>query len=189
MHKPYGLLSQFTPEPNSRWGTLAEVLALRERAKKGISELEGSEEKISELRGLLEAACSRYRTLAKELSARRRQSAKRLEKLVAAELKDLALEKARFRVELSSADGADSSCWRESGLDLAELLFSANPGEEPRPLAKAASGGAESWGPPSPASGDPVTAARAARAGVTNTYITAEGVGTLLVVTDTVNGT
>ncbi|MEB3334011.1 MAG: pseudouridine synthase [Cyanobacteriota bacterium] len=26
MHKPYGLLSQFTPEPNSRWGTLAEVL-------------------------------------------------------------------------------------------------------------------------------------------------------------------
>jgi DNA repair protein RecN (Recombination protein N) len=122
-------------------GTLAEVLALRERAKKGISELEGSEEKISELRGLLEAACSRYRTLAKELSARRRQSAKRLVKLVAAELKDLALEKARFRVELSSADGADSSCWRESGLDLAELLFSANPGEEPRPLAKAASGG------------------------------------------------
>ncbi|MFN9630360.1 MAG: pseudouridine synthase [Cyanobacteriota bacterium] len=26
MHKPYGLLSQFTPEPNSRWGTLATIL-------------------------------------------------------------------------------------------------------------------------------------------------------------------
>ncbi len=26
LHKPYGVLSQFTPEPNSRWGTLAEIL-------------------------------------------------------------------------------------------------------------------------------------------------------------------
>jgi 23S rRNA pseudouridine2457 synthase len=26
LHKPYGLLSQFTPEPNSRWGTLAAIL-------------------------------------------------------------------------------------------------------------------------------------------------------------------
>jgi len=26
LHKPYGVLSQFTPEPNSRWTTLAELL-------------------------------------------------------------------------------------------------------------------------------------------------------------------
>jgi 23S rRNA pseudouridine2457 synthase len=27
LHKPYGVLSQFTPEPGSRWGTLAEIIA------------------------------------------------------------------------------------------------------------------------------------------------------------------
>ncbi|MFN9645037.1 MAG: pseudouridine synthase [Cyanobacteriota bacterium] len=30
MHKPYGLLSQFTPEPNCRWGTLAEIFPIPE---------------------------------------------------------------------------------------------------------------------------------------------------------------
>lgn len=28
MHKPYGVLSQFTPEPQSRWGTLAEIIPI-----------------------------------------------------------------------------------------------------------------------------------------------------------------
>ncbi|MFI0402376.1 MAG: pseudouridine synthase [Cyanobium sp.] len=29
-HKPYGVLSQFTPEPGSRWGTLAEFIPIPE---------------------------------------------------------------------------------------------------------------------------------------------------------------
>ncbi|HJS75239.1 MAG TPA: DNA repair protein RecN, partial [Vicinamibacteria bacterium] len=122
-------------------GSLADVLALRERAKQEILELEGSEERISELAERLEETRSRYRALAKSLSASRRQAAARLEKLVARELKDLALEKARFRVALDTGDDSDPALWRESGLDEAELLFTANPGEEPRPLAKTASGG------------------------------------------------
>jgi DNA repair protein RecN (Recombination protein N) len=122
-------------------GSLAAVLAKGEAARREIAELEGSEERISELRSALESARSGYRTLAEEISSQRRQAAKRLEKLVAKELKDLALEKARFRVEIAAADGSEPSLWRESGLDDVELLFTANPGEEPRPLAKTASGG------------------------------------------------
>ena len=122
-------------------GTLDEVLARRERARQEILELEGSEERVSELQGLLESVRARYRALAKGLSSNRRQAAKRLEKLVAKELKDLALEKARFRLEITTDDGSDPGLWRESGLDSVELLFTANPGEEPRPLAKTASGG------------------------------------------------
>jgi DNA repair protein RecN (Recombination protein N) len=122
-------------------GSLAEVVALRDRAKKELLALEGSEERASELKERLEETRGRYRALAKALSVSRRQAAARLEKLVARELKDLALEKARFRIELASGDASDPALWRESGLDTAELLFTANPGEEPRPLAKTASGG------------------------------------------------
>ncbi|HEY7698057.1 MAG TPA: DNA repair protein RecN, partial [Vicinamibacteria bacterium] len=122
-------------------GTLDEVLALGDRARQEILELEGSEERLSELQGLLDAARSRYLALTKGLSTSRRAAAKRLEKLVAKELKDLALEKARFRLEVATNEGSDPGLWRESGLDSVELLFTANPGEEPRPLAKTASGG------------------------------------------------
>jgi len=122
-------------------GSLSEVLALSNRARQEILELEGSEERVSELQKLLEAARARYREIANGLSTKRRQAARRLEKLVARELKDLALEKARFRLELTTAEDSDPSQWRESGLDSAELLFTANPGEDPRPLARTASGG------------------------------------------------
>jgi DNA repair protein RecN (Recombination protein N) len=122
-------------------GSLGEVLALRDRARQEIQELEGSEERLSELQELLERARSRYIALAEGLSANRRQAAKRLEKLVAKELKDLALEKARFELQIATDDGSDPVRWRESGLDSVELLFTANPGEDPRPLARSASGG------------------------------------------------
>jgi len=122
-------------------GSLSEVLALSNRARQEILELEGSEERVSELQKLLEAARARYREIANGLSTKRRQAARRLENLVARELKDLALEKARFRLELTTAEDSDPSQWRESGLDSAELLFTANPGEDPRPLARTASGG------------------------------------------------
>jgi DNA repair protein RecN (Recombination protein N) len=122
-------------------GSLADVLAFREEARRELSGLEGSEEHLSELQGRVESARARYRERARGLSSRRLEAAKRLEKLVARELRDLALEKARFRLSLTAADGSDPALWRESGLDTAELLFTANPGEEPRPLAKTASGG------------------------------------------------
>ena len=54
------------------------------------------------------------------------------------------MEKARFRVRFdpeaprASSDGSD---WTEKGLEGVEFLFSANPGEELRPLARIASGG------------------------------------------------
>ncbi len=122
-------------------GSLAEVLAHRDRARQELLELEGSGERISELKAELETAQARYRSLAKALSSSRRQASARLEKLVARELKDLALEKARFRLELQTGDDSNPALWRESGLDAAELLFTANPGEDPKPLARTGSGG------------------------------------------------
>jgi DNA repair protein RecN (Recombination protein N) len=123
-------------------GTLDEVLAFRESARRELDELEGSEERILALEKESERVRKRYLDLARALSNTRHKSAKQLEKRVAKELQSLALEKARFLLQVTTAErDADATRFRDSGLDEAEILFSANPGEEPRPLARTASGG------------------------------------------------
>ena len=56
------------------------------------------------------------------------------------ELGQVALAGARFRAEVSSREAVPAAL-SASGIDEAELLFSANPGQELRPLAQTASGG------------------------------------------------
>jgi DNA repair protein RecN (Recombination protein N) len=119
-------------------GTLQAALDRSDRAREEAKELEGAEERIAELEEALEAAGGRYRALATALSGARRKAARKLERLLTRELPSLALEKARFGIEVKALEDGD---WRESGLDEVELLFSANSGEEPRPLSKTASGG------------------------------------------------
>jgi len=77
---------------------------------------------------------------AKELSSLRRKAAAAMGPAVAAELSMVALTGARFRAELASREAVPEAL-SASGIDEAELLFSANPGQEPRPLASTASGG------------------------------------------------
>ncbi len=116
-------------------GTLEAVLERRERCREDLEELESSGESIRELSERVEAARAKYESLSGELSKMRRNAARRLEKAVSKELPSLALEKARFAIEL------EGGAWRPSGIDSVELVFSANPGETPRPLARVASGG------------------------------------------------
>ena len=83
------------------------------------------------------------------LAEARAAAARRLERLIQAELRGLGMEHARFRVGLRrepAGEGelaAGTGRWRvgRRGADTAEFLFSANPGEDPRPLAKVVSGG------------------------------------------------
>src|SRR5439155_1010853 len=72
------------------------------------------------------------------LSAKRLEAAPRFSRAVAKELGGLALEKARFRVAVTSMDG---DAPRRSGLESAALLFQPNPGEPEMPLDRVASGG------------------------------------------------
>jgi DNA repair protein RecN (Recombination protein N) len=84
-----------------------------------------------------QSAHMRYDKLASRLSAERGKAAARLGGEVNAAMKELAMSGGRFEVELRSLLPEGSA----AGNEQVEFLVSTNPGTEPRPLAKVASGG------------------------------------------------
>jgi DNA repair protein RecN (Recombination protein N) len=107
------------------------------------------EEEGAGLEELLAAAAERFAAEAARLSAARQEQARRLEAEMQEELAGLAMENAVFQVRLWLDEDANSPVILDGrrlahdrgGLDRAEFLISTNPGEEPRPLARIASGG------------------------------------------------
>jgi DNA repair protein RecN (Recombination protein N) len=69
------------------------------------------------------------------LSEKRKKVAKKIEELVEKELKELAFRNAEFTIDIKQEHITFT------GIDRVEFMFSANPGEQPRPLLKIASGG------------------------------------------------
>src|SRR5258708_943018 len=97
-------------------------------------------EMTTDLEGLArqeQAARSRYDGLATRLSAERNKAATKLGREVNAAMKELAMSGGRFEVELRSLLPHGSV----AGNEQVEFLVTTNPGTEPRPLAKVASGG------------------------------------------------
>jgi DNA repair protein RecN (Recombination protein N) len=72
------------------------------------------------------------------LSKKRYEAAKKLEKLVEAEINELSM-KVQFRIEISGTD--DEANWTSNGFDQVEYMISTNPGEPMHPLEQIASGG------------------------------------------------
>jgi DNA repair protein RecN (Recombination protein N) len=112
--------------------TLAELRARRE-------ELQGSEERARALRAELETARAAYRQAAAHLSRVRRARARAFEQAAVAELAEVALERARFAIRFGAPAGAEGLS--RAGAETAEFCFSANAGEDLRPLGGVASGG------------------------------------------------
>jgi DNA repair protein RecN (Recombination protein N) len=128
---------------------LGAVLARRAELAAELDALARAEEEDARLGERLERLRAELGTRALDLAARREQAAGRLGELTTAELAALDLDKAAFRVRLvrepagPGEPGVGPEGWRlgPHGVEQAEFLFSANPGEEPRPLQKVASGG------------------------------------------------
>jgi DNA repair protein RecN (Recombination protein N) len=103
-----------------------------------LNELENREELLRDLKKQQDLAATAYLAVAQATSKRRYSAAKELQKLVEAEINQLAM-KAQFKVEVSGAD--DQENWTGSGFDTVVYLISPNPGEPLRPVDKIASGG------------------------------------------------
>lgn len=116
--------------------TLAEVIEFGGRAAGELKRLQNSEVLARGLEGEIAAAAEQLGEASGELSAQRRAAAKALEPLLTGALQELAMPGARFAVEIAPLE----SCTLRGG-DRVEFLFSANPGEEVKPLAKIISGG------------------------------------------------
>ncbi len=119
--------------------TLEEVIAFAQAAEESLARLDSLEEQIARARRRVEQATVEMRQLAGELSQARRQAAERLSAGMERELASLSFAQAVFKVDLSDTTGTEGV--QASGQDTVEYLFSANPGEPPRPLARIASGG------------------------------------------------
>ena len=118
--------------------TLENVINFGANVSRKLSEIENKDEVLQHLRNELANAGEHYLQQARTLSKKRRDAGRKLEKVVEAEINDLAM-KATFRIELDSTE--TESNWSASGFDQVAYLISANPGEPLGPLAQIASGG------------------------------------------------
>ena len=118
---------------------LEDVIAHRDRLAAEHAALTGGDSTVAEIESRLATAGQHYLQAARRLSAGRRQQAARFARLLEAELAELAMERTRFEVRLSTGESDDR--WTESGIDTGEFFLSPNLGEELRPLARIVSGG------------------------------------------------
>jgi DNA repair protein RecN (Recombination protein N) len=118
--------------------TLDDVMRHGEEVGRKLAEMENKDEIVSGLRRELAGAAEEYLRAARAISKKRYEAARRLEKLVEAEINDLAM-KSHFHIEVSGAD--EEGNWTASGFDQVVYLISTNPGEPLRRLEQIASGG------------------------------------------------
>jgi DNA repair protein RecN (Recombination protein N) len=111
---------------------------LVQRLEVELAALDTSEAKGAELARAAAAARKTYEGLALGLSAARKEAAARLDGEVAGELGPLKLDKARFTTHIETVELAQGG---PSGIDRVAFWVRTNPGTDPGPLMKVASGG------------------------------------------------
>lgn len=128
--------------------TVDEVLAWAEQGSRRLLELDGTEDRVAELREEVAALRARLADLAGRLSAARAAAARRLADAVTTELAQLAMRHAVVEVQVrqqESADGLEVDgrqvAFGPAGVDDVDILLAANRGSDPRPLGRGASGG------------------------------------------------
>ena len=124
--------------------SVEDMLAHRDEIERELASLEGADERIRELEKTRAQAVAAANEAAAKLSKARKTAARKIARAVEAELGDLAMSGACFAVDLepvtppADAPGLETG---PSGRERPQFLFSANPGEAPRPIQKVASGG------------------------------------------------
>ena len=120
-------------------GSLGRVMERQQELATELRDLEGGTDRLEALESSLSVAAADYRTAARGLSRKRKAVAGGLTKQLESLLHELAME--RTRCEFRIDEVADEEKWSDRGTDAGELFLSPNEGEEPRALARIASGG------------------------------------------------
>ena len=117
-------------------GTIPAVLDRLASVRRELESIDNYDADMEQLDKEIAALCKRLKELAAHLTARRQEVGAELSKDIARELQGLGMAKARFRIVVTPEEKY-TSC----GADSLSMLFSANVGEEEKPLEKVASGG------------------------------------------------
>jgi len=118
-------------------GSVAASLEHLARAEDRLRQVETSDERERELNAALAETRERYLELAGRLHKERVRAAKKFEQAVEKGIAEVAIDNARFQVQVSD----DVETAGQKGIDHTEFYFSANAGEDVKPLARVASGG------------------------------------------------
>jgi DNA repair protein RecN (Recombination protein N) len=120
-----------------KYGTTVEqILSCGLQLEQELEQLRAQGENRQQLEAEWERLNRELNSRGQELSRRRAEAAPDLKKSLEAEAHQLAMKNALIEVALTPLSEP-----RPNGFERVELLFSPNPGEVPRPLAKIASGG------------------------------------------------
>ena len=121
-------------------GSIETALEHLAQAQDRLRQIETSDEREQQLTAELQSAQQRYLQSARKLHKQRLKAATLLEKDIEEGTAEVAMENARFQVHVST-DDTDAERIGPTGIDRVEFYFSANVGEEVKPLARVASGG------------------------------------------------
>jgi DNA repair protein RecN (Recombination protein N) len=122
---------------------IEEILFHLERVKKDYDELSTSREKLDDLEAGIQSSFEEYTKKARKLSLLRAQYARELDKKIEKEIGYLGMKKAKFKIAITSRtpEITQKHTLQGTGTEEVEFLLSTNPGEDPKPLRKIASGG------------------------------------------------
>jgi DNA repair protein RecN (Recombination protein N) len=138
-------------------GSLESVLSHREKIGREAALAENVDAVIAKLSNEVETARAECAVIAQRLSARREETARKIDKAIVVELAKLGIEHGKFTTliaqwEFSSDTPTDGAvqyatlakkkvALNDRGWDVVEFLISTNVGEDVKPLVKVASGG------------------------------------------------
>jgi len=127
-------------------GDVASVLEARERMQGEIEALSGTVDRLADERAEVARTLATASAMARALSAARKKAAIALGDSIGKELDGLGMGRAKVVVEVAPQRGGsdldvDGARLGRDGIDRVEFLIAPNPGVEPRPLRRIASGG------------------------------------------------
>ncbi len=115
-----------------------ELLIKQEQIAQELEKVQCHDEQVAEMEQTMAQLLSQHNQLAQKLSTQRRSAGRKLEKLVSERITLLGMPKGKFCVELTAIPERTVAT---QGFESIEFLVTTNPGQEPRPLVKVASGG------------------------------------------------